>query len=323
MAQFLQTNGDYTIKTYEGGIITLDTGPRIGQIKVTGNLVVEGDTLTVSAENLDVQDNIIRLNVGETGPGISLRYSGLEIDRGTVDPVSFYYDENDDSFNIATGSVEGGAVNYASSQLRLRSILTNSDTDSGDLTLIGTGAGVVKVAGTTNYEQQITDDDDIPNKKYVDDSIRDNPTFQIIDDNTRVIISEKDVADSLQYLEDETGYSTFGESGVSVVVDGILNAQFFTNRTVIQDIEILGNEITNNDTNANVFVRTQGTGKLQTNYAIELEEIAVTPAFVSGSTIIHACTPGIGGSGIVFVGSDGVSDELISKNKALLLSMLF
>ena len=191
MAQFLQTNGDYTIKTYEGGIITLDTGPRIGQIKVTGNLVVEGDTLTVSAENLDVQDNIIRLNVGETGPGISLRYSGLEIDRGTVDPVSFYYDENDDSFNIATGSVEGGAVNYASSQLRLRSILTNSDTDSGDLTLIGTGAGVVKVAGTTNYEQQITDDDDIPNKKYVDDSIRDNPTFQIIDDNTRVIISEK------------------------------------------------------------------------------------------------------------------------------------
>ena len=323
MAQFLQTNGDYTIKTYEGGIITLDTGPRIGQIKVTGNLVVEGDTLTVSAENLDVQDNIIRLNVGETGTGVSLRYSGLEIDRGTSEPVSFFYDENDDSFNIAVGSVEGGAVNYATSRLRLRSILTNSDTDSGDLTLIGTGGGVVKVTGTTNYEQQITDDDDIPNKKYVDDSIRDNPTFQIIDDNTRVIISEKDVTGSLQYLEDETGYSTFGESGVSVLVDGILNTQFYTNRTVIQDIEIIGNELTNNDTNANVFVRTQGTGKLQTNYAVELEEIAVTPAFVNGSTIIHAATPGIGGTGIKFVGSNGVSDELISKNKALLLSMLF
>ena len=323
MAQFLQTNGDYTIKTYEGGNITLDTGPRIGQIKVTGNLVVEGDTLTVSAENLDVQDNIIRLNVGETGPGVSLRYSGIEIDRGTQDPVSFYYDENDDSFNIAVGSTEGGVVNYATSTLRLRNIFTNSDTDGGDLTLIGTGSGVVKVAGTINYEQQITDDDDIPNKKYVDDSIRDNPTFQIIDDNTRVIISEKDIADSLQYLEDETGYSTFGESGVSVIVDGLLNTQFYPNRTVIQDIEISGNEITNNDTNANVFVRTQGTGKLQTNYAIELEEIAVTPAFVNGSTIIHASTPGIGGSGVVFVGSDGVSDELISKNKALLLSMLF
>jgi hypothetical protein len=323
MAQFLQTNGDYTIKTYEGGIITLDTGPRIGQIKVTGNLVVEGDTLTVSAENLDVQDNIIRLNVGETGAGVSLRYSGLEIDRGTSNPVSFFYDENDDSFNIAVGTVEGGSVNYSTAALRLRKILTESDTDAGDLTLIGTGSGVVKVEGTINYEQQITDDDDIPNKKYVDDSIRDNPTFQIIDDNSRVIISEKNVVGSLQYLEDETGYSTFGESGVSVLVDGILNTQFFTNRTVIQDIEILGNEITNNDTNANVYIKTQGTGKLQTNYAVELEEIAVTPAFVSGSTILHACTPGIGGSGVVFVGSNGVSDELISKNKALLLSMLF
>ena len=323
MAQFFQTNGDYTIKTYEGGIITLDTGPRIGQIKVTGNLVVEGDTLTVSAENLDLQDNIIRLNVGETGPGVSLRYSGIEVDRGTQDPVSFYYDENDDSFNIATGSVEGGVVNYSTSTLRLRNIFTNSDTDGGDLTLIGTGSGVVKVAGTINYEQQITDDDDIPNKKYVDDSIRDNPTFQIIDDNTRVIISEKDVTDSLQYLEDETGYSTFGESGVSVIVDGLLNSQFYPNRTVIQDIEISGNEITNNDTNANVFVRTQGTGKLQTNYAIQLEEIAVTPAFVNGATVIHACTPDIGGSGLFYVGSNGVGDELISKNKALLMSMLF
>ena len=95
MAQFLQTNGDYTIRTSEGGTITFDTGPRIGQVNVTGNLVVEGDTLTVSAENLDVQDNIIRLNVGETGPGVSLRYSGLEIDRGTQDPASFYFDEND------------------------------------------------------------------------------------------------------------------------------------------------------------------------------------------------------------------------------------
>lgn len=321
MAQLVQTNGDYTIKTGEGSNVIFDTGAGIGEVKITGNLVVEGDTLTVQAENLNVNDNIIELNYGETGAGVSLRYAGIQIDRGTETPASFFYDENDDTFNLAKGT--NGSYNFTDSSLRLKTITTNQTTDGGDLTLIGTGLGVVKVIGTTTYEAQVTHDDDIPNKKYVDDAIRDNPTFQIIDDNTRVIISEKDVADSLQYLEDETGYSTFGESGVSIVVDGILNTQFFTNRTVIQDIEILGNEITNNDTNANVFVRTQGTGKLQTNYAIELEEIAVTPAFVNGSTIIHACTPGIGGSGVVFVGSDGVADELISKNKALLLSMLF
>lgn len=322
MAQFLQTNGDYTIRTSEGGTITFDTGPRIGQVNVTGNLVVEGDTLTVSAENLDVQDNIIRLNVGETGPGVSLRYSGLEIDRGTQDPASFYFDENDDSFNLVIGSVEGGVVNYSSSNLRLRQISTNPDTDSGDLTLIGTGSGVVKVLGTTNYEQQITDDDDIPNKKYVDDSIRDNPTFQIIDDNTRVIITEKDVAGSETYLSDETGYSTFGESGVSVIVDGILNTQYFVNRTVIQDIEISGNELTNNDTNANIFLRTQGTGRVQTNYGLELESISTTPAYVTDAITLYSNAPSVGKSGIFFTHATS-TDELISKNRALLFGMIF
>jgi len=321
MAQFLQTNGDYTIKTTDSGKITLDTGPGIGEVYVTGNLVVEGDTLTVSAENLNVNDNVIMLNYGETGAGVSLRYSGIQIDRGTLTDAIFYFDDNDDTFNIAQGSPEG-SFNFSDSALRTRKILTNSDTDSGDLTLIGTGAGVVKVTGTLNYEQQITDDDDIPNKKYVDDSIRDNPTFQIIDDNTRVIISDKEVSGSLAYLTAETGYSTFGESGVSVIVDGTLNTQFYPNRTIIQSLEINQNEITNNDTNANIYVRTQGTGKLQTNYGIELEELSVTPAYVADSTILYSNAPSTGKTGLYFINSTDTG-ELISKNRALLFGMLF
>ena len=92
MSEFLQTNGDYNIKTREGGIVKLDVGPPTagGQVIVTANLVVEGDTLTVEAENLNVKDNIIELNFGETGSGVSLRYSGLQIDRGTLDPASFF-----------------------------------------------------------------------------------------------------------------------------------------------------------------------------------------------------------------------------------------
>lgn len=321
MAQFVQTNGDYTIKTGEGNQVLFDTGPGIGEVRVTGNLIVEGDTLTVSAENLNVNDNVIILNYGETGAGVTLRYAGIQVDRGTETPASIVYDENDDTFNIAKGSPEG-VFNYSESAIRTRFIRTNSDTDDGDLTLIGTGSGVVKVAGTLNYEQQITDDDDIPNKRYVDDSIRDNPTFQIIDDDTRVIITDRDVAGSLLYLTDNTGYSSFGESAVSIVIDGLLNTQFYSNRTVIQDIEISGNEITNNDTNANIFVRTQGTGKLQTNYGIELEEIAVTPAYVNESTIMYSNAPSTGKTGLYFTNATDTG-ELISKNRALLLSMLF
>ncbi len=61
MGQFLQVNGDYNIKSAEGGKITFDTEPAAsgGQVLITGNLVVEGTQTTVEATNLDVNDNII------------------------------------------------------------------------------------------------------------------------------------------------------------------------------------------------------------------------------------------------------------------------
>lgn len=322
MSQFIQTNGDYTIKTIEEGTIKFDTGAGVGEVRITGNLVVEGDTLTVSAENLNVNDNVIILNYGETGNGVSLRYSGIQVDRGLATDSSFVYDENDDSWNIANGSPES-TFNFANSKLRVKEILTDTDTDAGDLTLIGTGIGVVKVAGTLNYEQQITDDDDIPNKKYVDDAIRNNPTFQIIDNDTRVIVTDKDVPGSLQYLLDNTGYSTFGESAISVIVDETLNSQFYPNRAVIQNLEITDTEITVNGlTNENIYIRTQGTGKLQTNYGLQLEKISVTPAYVADSMIVYAAEPAVGKSGVYVSNSNG-SSELTSKNRALLFSMIF
>ena len=45
MAQLVQTNGDYTIKTGEGSKVLFDTGVGIGEVRITGNLIVEGDTL--------------------------------------------------------------------------------------------------------------------------------------------------------------------------------------------------------------------------------------------------------------------------------------
>lgn len=82
MAQVVQTNGNYTIKTATSGIIRLDTGVGTGEVRITGNLVVDGTTVTVEAENINVKDNILVFNSGETANGVSLGYSGIEIDRG-------------------------------------------------------------------------------------------------------------------------------------------------------------------------------------------------------------------------------------------------
>lgn len=360
MGQFLQVNGDYNIKSAEGGKITFDTGPAAsgGQVLITGNLVVAGTQTTVEATNLDVNDNIITLNAGETGAGVTLTYSGIEVDRGTSTPAALLYDEDTDSWLIANGSAPG-PFNFNESNLRVRRILT--DSTFPDLVLIATGTGVVNVLGTDNYEDQVIafGDDAIPNKKYVDDSILNNPTFQIAalqSQDTKVIIADKEITPnlssqpgSLEFFTSQTTYSTYGESAVSVIVDSSLIAQFYSNRLEVGDIELGGgvdkNEIATRAgiTNENIIIRTQGTGKLQINYALQLERIGtsgetpplaypntpITPAYVSGSTLIYAATPSIGTTGLWFIndklnesGNAGTG-ELISKNKALVFSMLF
>jgi hypothetical protein len=350
MGQFLRVNGDYNIRAGDGAKITLDTGPAVsgGSVRVTGNLVVEGDTFNVNTTNLNVEDNIISLNVGEVGPGVLLIYSGIEIQRGdtsTASPqnnASFLYDESTDSWILAHGSAPG-PFNFDASSLRLKQILTNLTTDSGDLTLIGTGTGVVKVIGTINYESQVTHDDDLPNKKYVDDSILNNPTFQIVapqSQDTKIVIADKEIdaldpggPGSLAYFTSTTTHSTYGESAVSIIVDNALVGQFYANRFETGDLEIGGgpdrNEITSRAgiTNENVYVRTQGTGKLQTNYAVQIEKNGVIPSYVSNSVLLYAAEPSIGTTGIYFVNDSAEAakqnGELISKNKALLFSMLF
>ena len=353
MGQFFRVNGDYNIKVKDGGTIKLDTGTS-GDTIITGNLTVQGDVTSVSSTNLEIKDRIITLNDGETGPGVSLLYSGNEIDRGTyvdstaVPRAAFVWNETNPGFTtdedpasasgywqIVTGSSET-AYGFADSNLKLRRILTNSSTDSGDLTLIGTGTGVVKVAGTTNYRLQVTDNDDIPNKDYVDFSILNNPTFQIRapSQDTRVIIADKDITPnnastggSLAYYQAATGYPISydgaSESGVGFLVDGTLTATFYKNRVVLQSLEIVNSEIRHDSSNENIFINTNGTGKLQTNYAIQLDNNAVSPAIVTGSHIIYSKPESTGKSGIYFVNTENTRDELVSKNRALLFSMLF
>ena len=96
-------------------------------------------------------------------------------------------------------------------------------------------------------------------------------------------------------------------------------------------------------TNENIVIRTQGTGKVVLNYALQLDRIGTsgetppsafpytpsTPAYVNGSTLIYSGSAGVGSTGLYFVNDtlDAASNpgtgELISKNKALVFSMLF
>jgi len=361
MGQFLQINGDYNIKTKIGAKIVLDTGTVIGEdssvsypgeVEIVGNLNVKGNTTTITSSNLEIVDRILTLNKGEIGPGVTQTYSGIEIDRGLLpdstlaNKAAFLFDENDipqigtetGSWIIAFG--DGiGSYSFQDSNLKLRRILTDAGTDSGNLTLIATGTGVVSVAGTTDYEQQVENfgDDALTNKKYVDDAILNNPTFQIRapqNQDTRVIIADSDVQlppntpGSLAYQFAETTYPNRGNnSAVSIIVDGQRTAHFYEADIVLQDLIIKDNEI-QAEQDVDVYVKTSGTGKLRTNLAFRMDNvIGSNPSPVNNTSIIYSKPRSMGDTGIYFVSNDTVSgstnDELISKSRALVFSMLF
>ena len=371
----VQSSGDYNIKTGEGSSILLDTGPNVGEVRITGNLIVLGETLTVEATNLNVQDNIIILNYGETGQGVTLGYSGVQIDRGynidssQVAPTALLWDEANETWQIAQGTPEDG-FNYTDSKLKLSQILTDAATDDGDLILIGAGTGVVKVTGTVNYEQRVLDDDDVPNKRYVDDAIQLNPTFQITKDDTRVIVFDKDntlpaasfspaigpyiaqpVNSQIAFIVDNrrvavmtrdhfemTGLTIFTEDPVVPDIEAAMSGNYnpgptSTNLTGFENQSAV--VIQSDNTNANIRLETNGTGKVVISYAMSFEYHGSPVTQVGSTSILYGSTPGTGTTGLSFrntrpskelngtVNASFTTDELISKNRALLFSMLF
>lgn len=83
-------------------------------VYVTGNLIVQGNSTSISTTNTDIEDRIITLNSGETLNGIGgniapLDVSGFEWDRGTnpLGPAYLFFKEITDTFVI---SVDGGAT---------------------------------------------------------------------------------------------------------------------------------------------------------------------------------------------------------------------
>jgi len=102
MAIVKTTNSDYVIQTFDPtSNITLNSET----VRVLGNLVVLGNTTTVSTTNTDIKDNVLRLNVGEVGAGISQGFAGIGVDRGSLGNVSLIFNEDVDKWQITTDGI--------------------------------------------------------------------------------------------------------------------------------------------------------------------------------------------------------------------------
>lgn len=76
----------------------------LNNITIKGNVTQEGSSFITKAETVEVSDNILLLNRGEVGSGVTKGISGIQVDRGALADYQFIFDESDDRFKVG---VEG------------------------------------------------------------------------------------------------------------------------------------------------------------------------------------------------------------------------
>lgn len=347
--EYQRTNGDFRVDS--AGNITLATqylggGPGIynGTVTILGNLLITGSQTTIQTNNVDIKDRILTLNKGETGAGVALNTSGLAIDRGTATIATLLWDET--QYWTYNGVTNNGmwttkvGVNGAG-------LLTNAirTVNGANLSLLGAEnpTAVLTVEGTVNYQQHVTNINHIPNKGYVDTAIFSqpdrsriqifyqtsstsaytDPTSQILVlDSTTPNVSPAATEPQIRFQVNSNQWSTMygdrfdiGKLRLTSTTDATPQPLITTNTT---GVNIVFKTLANSGSTIKPDVELQAPLKLviDTNYN------STTPPQTTGSIKIYSKAQGAGGTGIFFVNSQNTRDEIPSKRRAFVASLV-
>ena len=334
-------NGNYTIKVEAGGQILLDTargsfvsGKPAGTVVIRGSLEVEGTTTTVESNDTLINDNILTLNNGQAGAGISASknyQAGIEIDRGSEANASFVFDDSV-SWNIGGDSGTGGFKFFTGSGSKTTLVVAGIKSNAA--LFIDTGNNAISVTNATDYETNVfpyaggiitggaLDDDLIPNAKAVVDYV----TFagqNVLQDRIEEGTTSK------TFVEAKDFEVTGSASQVKIGVNNVDKICIYENSVELEDIVIQGSQIMTSSSNENLRLEAAGTGSVQINdkllltTTLQADDPSADPTAPSSGSIIYTKTEGSGGSGVYFVNSSSTQNELISNNRSLLYSMIF
>lgn len=338
MSRVLKVSEDnYRIKVKSSGTIHLDTGTDVGTVYITGDLVVQGETTTISTTQTTIEDRIITLNKStaqDVADGIislgGIKQSGIEINRGTRSRAQLLFDENVNHYDpVVTSSVAGTFVLRTAdgvlSGVRVASI---SPPDSYDMVFdMQNSLTKLKIVNITpaNYvalldnsiplSPDTPEDNFIPNKKYVNSYV--SATGGVAN------------VDNFHYLTNPTAtrgqaYSNY----IKFTVATQERARITPTGLEVDNINLFGDTISNkaligDDKN---LILTATNSKVEIDAVLQIDDTGLSPGAVTGATKIYTVssdtTPAPGKTGIFFTNL-GNSDELVAKNRALLFSILF
>jgi hypothetical protein len=353
-----QTNSD---GQSTGGTILFDLGSdasSTGTVIIKGNLDVKGTTTQFESINVTTTATVLLLNSGDIGVnggyGVSnTGVSGIQIARGKTgnidDPVnSAYIEWNENAswsggvplsgipgeFEFRVGTANGSPL-YSAIKVNAIRMPVEGGADGAysiiggkpRLNIFGTDNpnSVLSVHGTSNYAANVTDDDDIPNKYYVDHAIAVG------------IFNAESVVDGKSFIKIIDNYKDSLTSEIIGVLDGNPAEKFtITTGTVVMRItanvaqfsgvEFVGNQIQSVGANIDLKLAANGMGQIIVAAPLIFESNQ-TPQPGSGQTGLYTDNPGGGGTGIYYVNSSTLgavtSDEFVSRKKALVFSLIF
>tara|TARA_B100000424_G_scaffold269701_2_gene267199 strand:- start:210 stop:1238 length:1029 start_codon:yes stop_codon:yes gene_type:complete len=332
--------GSYTVKVESGNEIILDTSRNndvnnrpSGKVVVRGNLEVEGNTTTVESTQVTINDNILTLNhladfeSAVAGiPSTLNGQGGLNIERGTNSTAQFLFDEN---ITWSVGSTSGtGTFRFKTAAGQELPLYTPGIKGGGTIYL-DPGTGTISVTNTTDYEKKVftytgsnivdsgggvvIDSDNIPNAQAVVDYVQyyvttSSPTSSISNFNTSLTTSD---------------FQGSGQpSQITGTIDGNSRFVIYDDRTEFNTaVKISSNEISSVATNADLKLSANGTGDVLVNDILRIAESS-DPATPTASVRLYSKSPAAGATGLYYINKNGNNDELISKRRAILYSLI-
>lgn len=329
-----------------------------GNLVVTGqSTTIESSDLVISDKVLTLNKGEVGLNNG-IAPGVSgSGISGISVARGGPtspnDNANVFFSENKSwTYNGITtkgvwefyfGPPTGGISSSGHSAIVVNAIRTG--TTGTDLSLLGSDnpTATVTLDGVTNYTSRViarNKENDVPNKGYVDYAIELQPDRRRIQLNYRTGSGTQIFRDNtyLEFVEQNVpGYPSSGlgavtEAQLRLSIGGNQWVTTYGNRMVIGDIRITdSNEITMDTANMKLVLSTRpGAGissnpsvELKTSLSMVIDNVYNEPEHETGRVKLYSNEEGPGGSGLFFVNTENVRDELPSKRRAFFASLMF
>lgn len=327
MSRVLNLSGDYRIRVQSGGNIILDPGSS-GTVTITGNLDVMGAQSNIESNSVSIQDNILQLNYDPNniynGDGIPTGspingQAGLQIWRGSRSSANLLFDENISHYNPYSNSTVAGSfvlktTDGTLSGLNLATVITPSN--SNFVFDFQNQPYVLRIANGSGYENRVLNDNDIPNRKYVQQYVTSAAgTIAVSALWYPTVTPLVDATTSIQAFASTIVFQLGGITEVSLSSGGFTMG----NVTVYQD------SISNTGSNVNNLKLSANTGKVEINGVLVLDDQSAQPSVVSGTTNIYSsATIGPGKTGIYFNNNNAsqTPDELVSRSRAVALSIL-